>query len=113
MQATGPRAARIAQTCQSGMVPNHHSYGCAPCTETIASSTAIQITPAANGTRHARASAAVRRASDPGAVPMASAVASVDRVNRAVATRLGSPMKNAGITGIDSSSPMCGSSLST
>ena len=39
-------------------------------------------------------------------MPIASTVASVERVNRAVAIRLGSPMKNAGMTGIDSRSPM-------
>ena len=64
-------------------------------------------------TRHAATRATVRRASVPGAVATASTATSVDRVSRAVAIRLVRPMKNAGITGIESMSTRTGASSLT
>ena len=103
----------MLQTCQSGMVANHHSCGAGGTSHAITSTSAVQIAPAANGTRQATARAAVRRASVPGAVPMASIEDSVDRVRRAVATRLVRPMKKAGMIGIASRSLVTRASFCT
>ena len=87
------------------MVANHHSCGTTPRHSTRTSRIPSHTTPAANGTKQANAMAAVRVASEPGAVATASAAVSVERVSRAATTRLKKPMKNAGTTGVDSTSP--------
>ena len=94
----------MPHTCQSGSVSNHHSCGATPTVLATATRVSTKTSPAAQGSRQARATAAVRWASVPGAVPTASTAASVDRTIRAVATRLLSPMKNAAISGVASRS---------
>lgn len=82
----------MLHTCQAGMVPNHQSCGATPWTLASISTTPVKTNPAVSGSTPAAASASVRRASVSGAVATASSAPSVERVSRAAAMMLVSPM---------------------
>ena len=90
-QATG-HASTMLHTCQSGRVPNHHSWGATPITFAATTRATVNTSPARNGGMPVAARASVRRASVPGAVATASTATSVDRVSRAAAITLVRPM---------------------